>query len=219
MFADGSYAGVNMILDPTVMIEFSKLGVLSPNGRCRSFDKGADGYVRSEGCGVVIVKPLEAALRDGDHIYCVVRGSACNSDGKRSPSLTMPNGGKFRTIRPTLQAVINYIAVDAQQEAFKRAAQTAGVNPRSVYYVEAHATGTKVGDPIEANSIGEVFGGERSDILRVGSVKSNVGHLECASFMAGLIKATLMLDKGCLVPNINFETPNPDIKWDQHVST
>jgi acyl transferase domain-containing protein/NADPH:quinone reductase-like Zn-dependent oxidoreductase/NAD(P)-dependent dehydrogenase (short-subunit alcohol dehydrogenase family)/SAM-dependent methyltransferase/acyl carrier protein len=189
--------GVNMILDPTVMIEFSKLGVLSPNGRCRSFDQGADGYVRSEGCGVVIIKPLEAALRDGDHIYCVVRGSACNSDGKRSPSLTMPNG-------------------DAQQEAFRRAAQQAGINPRSVFYVEAHATGTKVGDPIEANSIGEVFGGERSDILRVGSVKANVGHLECASFMAGLIKATLMLDKGCLVPNINFETPNPDIKWDEH---
>jgi acyl transferase domain-containing protein len=85
-----------MILDPTVMIEFSKLGVLSPNGRCRSFDQGADGYVRSEGCGVVIIKPLEAALRDGDHIYCVVRGSACNSDGKRSPSLTMPNGGKLQ---------------------------------------------------------------------------------------------------------------------------
>lgn len=82
-----------MLLDPAVMIEFSKFGVLSPTGTCRPFDEAADGYVRSEGCGVVIIKPLDAALRDNDHIYCVIRGSACNSGGKRSPSFTMPNGG------------------------------------------------------------------------------------------------------------------------------
>jgi acyl transferase domain-containing protein/NADPH:quinone reductase-like Zn-dependent oxidoreductase/SAM-dependent methyltransferase/NAD(P)-dependent dehydrogenase (short-subunit alcohol dehydrogenase family)/acyl carrier protein len=190
--------GVNMILNPSVMIQFSKLGVLSPEGRCKSFDKKADGYVRAEGCGVVILKPLEAALRDRDHIYCLVRGSACNSDGKRSPSLTMPSA-------------------DAQKEVFRRAAEVAGIDPHRVFYVEAHATGTKVGDPIEANSIGEVFGGsDRTEWLRIGSVKSNIGHLECASFMAGLIKSVLMLDRGTLVPNLHFTEPNPEIHFEKY---
>lgn len=188
--------GVNLLTDPSVMIQFSKLGVLAPDSKCKSFDASANGYVRAEGCGVVILKPFESAVRDGDHIYCVIRGSAINSDGKRSPSLTMPSA-------------------DAQKEVFRRAASQAKVNPQDVFFVEAHATGTKVGDPTEANAIGEVFGGAaRSQPLRLGAVKTNVGHLECASFMAGLIKSVLMLDNQTLLPNINYSSPNPDIKFD-----
>eukprot|EP01122_Echinamoeba_exundans_P006243 TRINITY_DN1719_c0_g3_i2.p1 TRINITY_DN1719_c0_g3~~TRINITY_DN1719_c0_g3_i2.p1 ORF type:complete len:2443 (-),score=702.65 TRINITY_DN1719_c0_g3_i2:40-7368(-) len=188
--------GVNLLTDPSVMIQFSKLGVLAPDSKCKSFDASANGYVRAEGCGVVVLKRFEAAVRDGDHIYCVVRGSAINSDGKRSPSLTMPSA-------------------EAQKEVFRRAATQAHVNPQDVFFVEAHATGTKVGDPTEANAIGEVFGGAaRAEPLRLGAVKTNVGHLECASFMAGLIKSVLMLDNQTLLPNINFSSPNPDIKFD-----
>jgi acyl transferase domain-containing protein len=173
--------GVNLLTDPSVMIQFSKLGVLAPDSKCKSFDAGANGYVRAEGCGVVVLKRFEAAVRDGDHIYCVVRGSAINSDGKRSPSLTMPSA-------------------EAQKEVFRRAAVQAQVNPQDVFFCEAHATGTKIGDPTEANAIGEVFGGaERAEPLRLGAVKTNVGHLECASFMAGLIKSVLMLDNQTLV--------------------
>jgi len=193
--------GINLLVDPAVMIEFSKLGVLSPDGLCRSFSSDANGYVRSEGCGVVVVKPLAAAIEANDHIYAVVRGTAINSDGKRSPSLTMPSS-------------------EAQMEVFARAAHTAGIKPTDVFFAEAHATGTKVGDPIEANAIGSVFGGKdrTSGPLKLGAVKTNVGHLECGAFMAGLIKVALMLDRKTLLPNINYSGPNPAIEFEQKVS-
>jgi acyl transferase domain-containing protein len=123
-------AGVNIIMNPSTMIQFSQLGVLSPDGMCQSFSNKANGYVRSEGCGVVIIKPLKQALIDNDHIYCRIRGSAINQDGHQSPSLTMPSS-------------------QAQIEVFRMACQNSQVNPNEIFYAEAHATGTKVGDPTE----------------------------------------------------------------------
>ncbi|CAF4138687.1 unnamed protein product [Rotaria socialis] len=191
-------AGVNIIMNPSTFIQFSQLGVLSPDGMCQSFSNKANGYVRSEGCGVVIIKPLKQALIDNDHIYCRVRGSAINQDGHISPSLTMPSS-------------------QAQVEVFQMACKNGKVNPTEIFYAEAHATGTKVGDPTEANAIGTVFGRQES-YLRIGSVKSNVGHLETASFMAGLLKCILMLEHQQLIPNIHFKKGegNPDIKFEQY---
>lgn len=123
-------AGVNILMNPSTVIQFSQLGVLSPDGMCHSFSNKANGYVRSEGCGVVIVKPLKQAMMDNDHIYCRIRGSAINQDGHRSPSLTMPSS-------------------HAQMEVFRRACTNAQVNPSDIFYAEAHATGTRVGDPTE----------------------------------------------------------------------
>ncbi|UJR29474.1 hypothetical protein I4U23_010686 [Adineta vaga] len=191
-------AGVNIIINPSTMIQFSQLGVLSPDGMCQSFSNRANGYVRSEGCGVVIIKSLKQALIDNDHIYCRIKGSAINQDGHLSPSLTMPSS-------------------QAQMEVFRMACKNAQVNSSDIFYVEAHATGTKVGDPTEANAIGAVFGRKES-CLRIGSVKSNVGHLETASFMAGLLKCILMLEHQQLVPNIHFikGEENSDIKFEQY---
>ncbi|CAF1070363.1 unnamed protein product, partial [Didymodactylos carnosus] len=191
-------AGVNIIINPSTMIQFSQLGVLSPDGMCQSFSNKANGYVRSEGCGVIIIKPMKQALTDNDHIYCRIRGSAINQDGHQSPSLTMPSS-------------------QAQIEVFRMACKNAKVNPTEIFYAEAHATGTRVGDPIEANAIGTVFGREQS-YLRIGSVKSNVGHLETASFMTGLLKCILMLEHQQLIPNLHFTKGegNPDIKFEQY---
>lgn len=191
-------AGVNIIFNPSTFIQFSQLGVLSPDGICQSFSNKANGYVRSEGCGVVIIKSLKDALRDRNYIYCRIRGSAINQDGHLSPSLTMPSS-------------------QAQMEVFQVACRNAKVDPKEIFYVEAHATGTKVGDPSEANAIGKVFGRKES-YLRLGSVKSNVGHLETASFMAGLFKCILMLEHQQLVGNLHF-TPgqeNAEIKFDEY---
>jgi len=213
-------AGVNTIMNPSVMIQFAQLGVLSKDGRCKSFSDAADGYVRSEGCGVVIIRRLSDALKDKSYIYAVVRGSACNQDGHLSPSLTMPSG-------------------ESQTAVFKAACERGGVDPKTVFYAEAHATGTKVGDPIEANAIGAVFGANRKTApsslksvvanandtaaaphskLRIGSVKTNVGHLETASFMAGLIKCLLMLHHRTLVPNLYYDPakPNKAINFDDY---
>lgn len=191
-------AGVNILMNPSTFIQFSQLGVLSPDGMCQSFSNKANGYVRSEGCGVIIIKPLKQALIDNDYIYCRIKGSAINQDGHQSPSLTMPSS-------------------QAQIEVFQMACKNAKINPKEIFYVEAHATGTKVGDPTEANSIGTVFGREES-YLRIGSVKSNVGHLETASFMAGLLKCILMLEHQQLVPNIHFtkDEGNPNIQFEQY---
>jgi acyl transferase domain-containing protein len=123
-------AGVNVLMNPSTVIQFSQLGVLSPDGMCQSFSNKANGYVRSEGCGVIIVKPLKQALLDNDHIYCRIRGSAINQDGHQSPSLTMPSS-------------------QAQIEVFQMACKNAKINPTEIFYAEAHATGTKVGDPTE----------------------------------------------------------------------
>jgi acyl transferase domain-containing protein/acyl carrier protein len=189
-------AGVNLLLAPEVNVALSKAHMLSPDGRCKTFDASADGYVRSEGCGVVVLKPLSKAVKDGDRVLALIRGSAINQDG-RSGGLTVPNG-------------------PAQQELIRRALDRAGVSAADVAYVEAHGTGTSLGDPIEAHALGAVFGAERSaqDPLLVGSVKTNLGHLEAAAGIAGLIKVVLALQHGEIPPHLHFTTPSPHIDWD-----
>jgi acyl transferase domain-containing protein/acyl carrier protein len=188
--------GVNLILRPEGTIGFSKASMLAPDGRCKSFDARADGYVRSEGAGVIVLKPVSRALADGDPIYAVVRGTAVNQDG-RTTGISLPNRM-------------------AQEAMLREAYRQAGIAPEQVQYVEAHGTGTPVGDPIELKAIGNVLGRHRSaeNVCIVGSVKTNIGHLEAASGVAGLIKAALSLKHGQIPPNLHFQTPNPDIPFD-----
>lgn len=162
--------GINTLLKPDMTIGFSKASMLSPDGRCWSFDARANGYVRGEGGGIVVLKPLESALQDGNPIYAVIRGSAINEDG-RTDGITVPSA-------------------TAQEAMLRTAYRRAGVDPSQVGYVEAHGTGTPVGDPIEANALGRVFSEGRSsdEFCLMGSVKTNIGHLESASGIAGLIK-------------------------------
>ena len=189
--------GVNLMLAPQTVIGLSQLGVLSPDGRCRSFDAGANGFVRAEGGGVIALKRLSHALRDGDPIYCVVRGSAVNNDGA-SNGLTAPNP-------------------QAQEALIREACRNAGIEPQSLHYVEAHGPGTPIGDPIEASALGAVCGrGRAADRpLLLGSVKTNLGHLEAASGMAGLVKVALSLKHALIPPNLHFRQPNPDIDFDE----
>jgi len=186
--------GVNIILKPELQIGFSTGGFLAPDARCKTFDARANGYVRSEGVGVLILKPLSKAVAEGDHIYATIIGSALNEDG-RTNGIAMPNG-------------------DAQIEVMRAAYADAGIDPGDVTYVEAHGTGTAVGDPTECGSIGKVVGGHRDDDCLVGSVKSNIGHLEPASGIAGLIKASLSLHHKEVPPNVHFEIPNPKIDFE-----
>ncbi|MEY3209837.1 MAG: hypothetical protein RIT28_318, partial [Pseudomonadota bacterium] len=177
-------AGVNLILDPKVSVYLSRARALAPDGRCKTFDAAADGYARGEGCGVVVLKRLSDALRDGDTIHAVIRGSAINHDGRAS-GLTVPNG-------------------PAQQAVIRQALHSAGVRPEEVGYVEAHGTGTSLGDPIEIGALDAVLG--RSHPLVVGTVKTNLGHLEAAAGIAGLIKATLCVERGLIPANLHFHT-------------
>lgn len=189
--------GVNVILSPETTIGFSKASMLSPTGKCRSFDAYADGYVRGEGAGVVILKPLSRAVADGDCIYALIRGSAVNQDGNTN-GITVPNG-------------------TAQKAVIEAACRLAGLSAAQVQYVEAHGTGTLVGDPIEARALGAVLGDVRapgSECL-LGSVKSNIGHLEPAAGIAGLVKVALALRHREIPPSLHFETPNPKIPFDQ----
>ncbi|KND03835.1 uncharacterized protein SPPG_08922 [Spizellomyces punctatus DAOM BR117] len=188
-------AGISIMLTPQASQGFSKLGTLSPTGCCHAFDAAADGYVRGEGCVVVILKRLDAAMKEGDHVYAVLTGSAVNANG-RGLSLTMPDAK---------------MQMDATLQAYK----DAGRDPTDAFFVECHGTGTPVGDPIEVNTLGQVFSQNRpkEDILSIGSVKTNVGHLETASGLVGLIKAALILDSGVILPGIHFSTPNPQIHW------
>jgi acyl transferase domain-containing protein/predicted naringenin-chalcone synthase/NADPH:quinone reductase-like Zn-dependent oxidoreductase/NAD(P)-dependent dehydrogenase (short-subunit alcohol dehydrogenase family) len=188
--------GVNLMLHPATSVGFSKLGVLSPDGKCHTFDASADGYVRGEGAGISIIKRLSDAIADGDHIYAVIKGSYTNEDGGGKPSLTTPSA-------------------TAQIASMKNAYERSGVDPSSVYYVEAHGTGTPVGDATEATSIGTYFRSVKQDKLFVGSVKTNIGHLECASGMAALIKTALMINKRTLAPQLHFNTPNPKIDLEE----
>ncbi len=185
--------GIHLNLDPRKAVEAERFGGLSPDGRCHTFDARANGYVRGEGAGVVLLKPLTAARADGDNVYCVIRGSAMNHDGA-SPGLTVP-------------------AVKAQEAVLREAMGRAGVHGSDLQYVELHGSGTPVGDPIEAEALGAVLGGGRSDRdrLRVGSVKTNVGHLEGAGGIAGLIKVALAIRQQQLPPSLNFESENPQI--------
>ena len=187
--------GVNVVLLPDAAILFSKWGMLAPDGRCKTFDGRADGFVRSEGCGVVALKRLSAALTDGDRVLAVIRGSAVNQDGASS-GLTVPNGL-------------------AQQAVVRRALKAAGVEPADVDYVEAHGTGTPLGDPIEVEALAAVMDHGRPDErpLYIGSVKTNIGHAEAASGVAGLIKVVLALQRGEIPPHLHLQELNPRIPW------
>lgn len=189
--------GVNLVLMPKGNIFFSKAGALSPDGRCKTFDADANGMVRSDGAGVVLLEPLSKALERNDPIYAVIRGSAVNSDG-RSNGIMAPNG-------------------QAQERLLRDAYTQAGIDPRHVGYVEAHGTGTSVGDPIEMHALGAVLGADRSadERCRVGSIKTQVGHLEAAAGIAGLMKVALALHHATLPPQINFQRPNPLIPFDE----
>jgi amino acid adenylation domain-containing protein len=188
--------GVNALLTPEATIGFCKASMLAPDGRCKAFDARADGYVRGEGAGVVILKPLDRAIEDRDPIYAVIRGTAINQDG-RTVGMSVPSGA-------------------AQEETFRHALRQAGVVPAAVQYVEAHGTGTRVGDPIEAAAIGNVYAeGRPADApCLIGSVKTNIGHLEAAAGIAGLIKAALALKHRQIPPSIHFREPNPLIAFD-----
>lgn len=187
--------GVNLILAPEVTIGLCRMRAMAADGRCKSFDASADGYVRGEGCGLVVLKRLSEAVTDGDRIYAVIRGSAVNHDG-RSNGLTAPNG-------------------TAQKTLIREALDAAGVSPKQIQYLEAHGTGTSLGDPIEAMAAGEVLCRERTEPLLLGSVKSNFGHLESAAGVAALMKATLALHHGAIPPSLHFRDPNPHIPWDR----
>jgi len=187
--------GVNLLLSPELTITFSQARMMAADGRCKTFDARADGYVRGEGAGVVVLKRLSDALRDGDNVLAVLRGSAVNQDG-RSNGLTAPHG-------PSQQAVI------------RRALADAGVSPADLSYVEAHGTGTPLGDPIEVQSLRAVLeGDEAPERCYLGSVKTNVGHLEAAAGVAGLIKVVLALQHRELPPHLHFQELNPYISLD-----
>jgi acyl transferase domain-containing protein/acyl carrier protein len=189
--------GVNLILSPDAMILFSKWGMMAPDGACKSFDAGADGFVRAEGCAVIALKRLSDAMAAGDPILAVIRGSAVNSDG-RSSGLTVPNG-------------------PAQEAVLRKALADAGLKAADIDYVEAHGTGTPLGDPIEVEALGAVMGVGRpaGSPLRVGSVKTNLGHTEAASGLAGLLKTAMALQHETLPPSLHFSHPNPRIDWER----
>ncbi|WIY01907.1 SDR family NAD(P)-dependent oxidoreductase [Amycolatopsis mongoliensis] len=183
--------GVNLIFSPGNAVTTAKFGGLSPDGQCFTFDARANGFVRGEGGGLVVLKRLSQAQADGDEILGVIRGTAVNNDGA-GDGLTVPDAR-------------------AQAAVVRGAHADAGIEPAAVGYVELHGTGTKVGDPIEAAALGEVFAAGRDEPLPVGSVKTNVGHLEGAAGIAGLLKAVLSLRHATLPANLNFATPNPAI--------
>ncbi|HWE34976.1 MAG TPA: amino acid adenylation domain-containing protein, partial [Isosphaeraceae bacterium] len=187
--------GVNVILAPEVAASFAAAGFLAADGRCKAFDSRADGYGRGEGAGVVVLKPLSRAIADGDPIRAVIRGGAINQDG-RTNGLNAPSRA-------------------AQEDVLRAAYRRAGVDPGRVDYVEAHGTGTALGDPIEARALGAVLGVDRpaDRPCRVGSVKTNIGHLEAAAGVAGVIKVALALEHGAIPPSLHFENPNPNIPF------
>ena len=186
-------AGVNLFFGPQTHINFSQARMLSRDGRCKTFDARADGYGRGEGCGVVLLKRLSAALEDQDHILAMISGSAINQDGP-SGGITVPNG-------------------PAQERVIKSAIAQSRIDPEEIGYVEAHGTGTPLGDPIEVAALARTFK-KRETPLFVGSVKANVGHLESAAGIAGLIKVILMVVNQRIPKQCNFETPSDKIDWD-----
>ena len=189
--------GVNALILPDFYVAFSQLGVLSPDGRCKTFDAAANGYVRSEGAGMVLLKPIRAAIRDGDHIYAVIRSSALNQDG-RTQGMTVPS-----------QA--------AQETLLRTACRRAGIEPAAIDYVEAHGTGTPIGDPIEANALAAVLNENRpaDRPCVIGSVKTNIGHLEAGAGIASLIKVALSLHNKQIPAHLHFEHPHPQIDLQQ----
>ncbi|MBD2091228.1 acyltransferase domain-containing protein [Microcoleus sp. FACHB-1515] len=188
--------GVNLLLAPDSTIAFSRTRMLNPDGRCNPFDATANGYVRGEGCGVVILKRLSDAVRDGDRVLAMIRGSAVNHNG-RSSSLIAPNGL-------------------SQQTVIRKALENGAIDPAQIDYVEVQGTGTAIGEPIEVEALGAIYGKGRSSDrpLRIGSVKTNIGHLEAASGIASLIKVVLALQHGEIPAHLHFQTPNPHINWE-----
>lgn len=188
--------GVNLLASPFATVAFSELGVLSPTGQIHAFSDDADGIVRSDGAGVLVLKRLADAQRDGNNILGIVKGSAVNSDG-RSNGLTAPNP-------------------DAQVDVLRAAYADAGIDPTSVDYVEAHGTGTILGDPIEATALGAVLGAGRdaSKPTLLGSAKTNFGHTEAAAGVAGVMKVLMAMREGVLPPSLNYSGPNPYIDFD-----
>lgn len=187
--------GVNLLVSPDNSIVLSKMRATSADGRCRTFDAAASGYGRAEGCGFVVLKRLQHAQRDGDRVLALLVGSAVNHGGAGA-GITVPNA-------------------TAQQRVLRAALADAGLQPHDVGYLEAHGTGTALGDPIELGAVESVLGTGRADPLWVGSVKSNIGHLEAAAGIAGLIKAVLVLQHEAIPPQLHFHTPNPRIEWER----
>ncbi|MFQ5794230.1 MAG: SDR family NAD(P)-dependent oxidoreductase [Candidatus Bipolaricaulia bacterium] len=188
--------GVNLILEPYPTIAFSQADMVAPDGRCKFCDARADGFVRSDGVGIVVLKPVSMAQRDGDPIYAVIRGSAVNNDGNSSGLLMTPSQ-------------------KGQEAVLRQAYRDAGVPPGRVHYVEAHGTGTSVGDPVELQALGTVLaeGRPKDRPCVIGSVKTNIGHTEGAAGIAGLIKAALSLKHRVIPPSLHFQEPNPNIPW------
>jgi acyl transferase domain-containing protein/NAD(P)-dependent dehydrogenase (short-subunit alcohol dehydrogenase family) len=189
--------GVSIVLEPALSVGLSKAYMLSPHGQCRAFDAEANGYVRGEGAGVVVLKPLAQAQADGDAIYAVLLATGINQDG-RTPGLHQPS-------RAAQEALLHQVYAQA------------GVDPSAVSYVEAHGTGTTVGDFMEGNALGTVLGKQRAEgqWLHIGSVKTQIGHLEAASGIAGLIKTALILKHRQIPANLHFHTPNPQIPFEE----
>ena len=187
--------GVHVILSGRLLELRANAGMLAPDGRCKTFDAAANGYVRGEGCGILVLKRLAEAEADGDRIWAVIRAAALNQDGA-SPGLTVPSGR-------------------AQERVIEAALQRAGVEPADVDYVEAHGTGTEVGDPVEANATGAAYGrGRPADRpLLIGSVKTNIGHLESAAGVVGVMKVVLAMHQGVIPPHLHFRNPNPQMDW------
>ncbi|MEV5239666.1 beta-ketoacyl synthase N-terminal-like domain-containing protein [Streptomyces cinnamoneus] len=186
--------GVNLLLSPYHFVGFSQASMLSPTGRCRSFSAGADGYVRAEGGGMVLLKRLADALADGDRVHGVIVGSASNSDG-RTPGLALPR-------------------VETQEGLLRQLYDRCGIAPDDLAYLEAHGTGTPVGDPVECEAVGRALGSRRTLAdLPIGSVKSNLGHLEPASGMAGLLKGLLVLRHGVIPPTLHARPPSPHVDF------
>jgi len=187
--------GVNLILSPEWTITASKARMMAADGRCKAFDAAADGYVRGEGCGIVVLKRLADAVANGDNILALIVGSAVNHDG-HSSGFTVPSK-------------------QAQEAVIREALANARVQPAQVSYVETHGTGTPLGDPIEVRALGAVLstGRSKDQPLAIGSVKTNIGHLESAAGVAGLIKGVLALHHEELPPHLHFHQPNPHIAW------
>lgn len=185
--------GVNLMLSPEASVFLSRAKALAPDGRCKTFDAAADGYARSEGCGLLVLRRLSDAQAANDRILAVIRGSAVNHDGPSS-GLTVPNG-------------------QAQQDVIRMALRSAGIGPAEVGYIEAHGTGTALGDPIEIGALTEVFGG-RAEPLWIGSVKTNVGHLETGAGVTSLIKVIQALRHEEIPPHLHFRKPNPHLSLD-----
>ena len=189
--------GVNAVLSPGLTREMAELGMLSPEGRCKSFDAAADGFVRGEGCGMVVLKRLGDAEAAGDRIWGVIRGSAVNQNGATAGP-TVPNG-------------------PAQERVIEQALSRAGVPPAEVDYLEAHGAGSALGDPIEVQAASAVYGRGREEDrpLLIGSVKTNIGHLETAAGVAGLIKTVLAMRRGRIPRQLHFHDPNPHLDWER----